>query len=231
MLAQLIARKRISFYACAAQLCSFVFFGGTECFILAVMAFDRFVAISFALRYNAIMNKHVCIAMAAFSWVCSGLCAIMYVAITLQLPFCTQNVIKHFFCELIPLLTIACADITITQRVLMVTGSVFQLLMPLLVVLFSYFCIFVTIIGIPSSRGRYKAFSTCTSHLIVITVTIGPAVFMYLKPAYKNSEHQDKLFSVFYTVGSPAVNPIIYSLRNKDVKKALQKLPKKYRFI
>ncbi|XP_078504467.1 olfactory receptor 2D3-like [Lissotriton helveticus] len=223
MLLQLIARKRMTFSACAAQLYTFLLLACTETLLLSVMAYDRFVSISLALRYNVIMSKSACIKLMACCWVCGSLLAALDAVFILLLPFCGHNVIDHFFCEPNALVKMACVNTYITEMVILFVG-VMVLLIPILVILFSYTRIVVTIVGIRSSAGRYKAFSTCASHLIVVTMAIGPAIFMYMKPTSKNLEKQEKLFSVFYTVMPSALNPIIYSLRNKDVKRALWKL-------
>ncbi|XP_078504459.1 olfactory receptor 2D2-like [Lissotriton helveticus] len=223
MLVQLIGRNRIQYSACAAQMYIFMVLACTECLLLAVMAYDRFVAISLALRYNLIMSKPVCITLATCCWVSGSLLAVLDTFFTLQVSFCDNNIIDHFFCEPSALVKIACTDSFIAEMVIFFVGGV-VLLVPIFICLFSYISIIITIVGIRSAEGRYKAFSTCISHMIVITLTGGPALFMYMKPVSKKQDNQEKMVSLFYTVIPPALNPIIYSLRNRDVKKALQKL-------
>ncbi|XP_078504466.1 olfactory receptor 2D3-like [Lissotriton helveticus] len=229
MLGQLITRKRMTFHACQAQLYTFMIFACTETLLLSVMAYDRFVSISFALRYNEIMSKLVCIKLMACCWICGSLLATMDFVFTLKLPFCGHNVVDHFFCELNAIIKMACGDTFSTEMVIFIVG-VLAILFPAVVILFSYTRIVVTIVGIRSSEGRYKAFSTCASHLIVVIMGSGAAIFMYMKPVSKSSENQEKYFSVLYTVMPSVMNPIIYSLRNNEVKRALKKVTRTYIF-
>ncbi|KAJ1158925.1 hypothetical protein NDU88_011597 [Pleurodeles waltl] len=223
MLMQLNGRKTLQFSACAAQMYIFLLLACTECLLLAVMAYDRFVATSLALRYNLIMCKPVCITLVMCCWLSGSLLAVLETFFTLQVSFCDNNVIDHFFCEPSALVKIACADSLIAEIVIFSVGGL-VLLVPIFICLFSYSSIIITIVGIRSVKGRHKAFSTCISHMVVISLTGGPALFMYMKPVSKRQENQEKIVSLFYTVIPPALNPVIYSLRNKDVKKALQKL-------
>ncbi|XP_078504464.1 olfactory receptor 2D3-like [Lissotriton helveticus] len=229
MLLQLIARKRMTFSACAAQLYTFLLFACTETLLLSLMAYDRFVSISLALRYNAIMSKSACIKLMACCWIGGCLLAVLDSVFTLTLPFCGHNVVEHFFCELNALIKMTCGDTYSSEMVIFLVG-VLSVLFPTVVILFSYTRIVVTIIGIRSSEGRYKAFSTCASHLIVIIMGSGAAIFMYLRPVSRNSGNKDKYFSVLYTVMPSVMNPIIYSLKNKDVKRALKKITRTYIF-
>ncbi|XP_078504463.1 olfactory receptor 5M11-like [Lissotriton helveticus] len=232
MLAQIIEQKRMSMSACAVQLYSFVLLANTECFLLAVMAFDRFVAISLALRYNVIMSKTVCITTVTFCWLSSSLSALLETVFTLQLSFCGHSVINHFFCDPSAVVKIACGD-TIIMDMIIVCVAAYAELIPLIIILFSYTRIAITVMGIHSSEGRYKAFSTCASHLIVVSISAVPAGVMYLKPVSKHSFttfNNEKLISVFYTVIHPVLNPIVYGLRNKDVKMALQKITRRFVF-
>ncbi|XP_078504468.1 olfactory receptor 2D3-like [Lissotriton helveticus] len=223
LLNQLIASRRMSFSGCAAQMYTYLFLGGTECVLLAVMGYDRYVAILFPLRYTCIINKSACIILAGFCWASGCLVALLDTVFTLQLPLCGNNVIDHFFCEATTYIKMACADAFIAKMVIFSVG-IFVLLMPCIFTFMSYIRIIFTIVGIQSSEGRYKAFSTCASHLIVVTIFYGTAIFMYMKPVSKDSGGLEKMVSVFYTVTPPMLNPIIYSMRNKDVKMALNKV-------
>ncbi|XP_078503324.1 olfactory receptor 2D3-like [Lissotriton helveticus] len=222
LLHQLMISKRMSFSRCAAQMYTYLLLGCTECLLLAVMAYDRYVAILFPLRYTIIISRSVFIKLASFCWLSGSIMALLDTVFTLQLPLCGNNVIDHFFCEATTLVKMACADSYVAEMVIFSVG-IFVLLIPSLVILISYSCIIVTIIGIRSSEGRYKAFSTCASHLIVVSMIYGTAIFMYMKPVSKSSGNQEKMVSVFYTVMHPMLNPMIYSLRNKDVKASLKK--------
>ncbi|XP_069461210.1 olfactory receptor 2D3-like [Ambystoma mexicanum] len=219
----LASRKSMSFSACAAQMYAFMLLGCTEGILLAAMSFDRYVAISSPLRYNVIMSKSVCVALAVFCWLSGTVMGTLDTVFTLVLPFCSQNVIDHFFCESTALLKLACADTHITETVMFYV-AIYVLLIPTSIIILSYLRILVAILGIRTAAGRYKAFSTCGSHLIVVTMFYGTAIFMYMKPASQKSDYLDKMVSVFYTVSPPLLNPMIYSLRNKDVKMAMQKV-------
>ncbi|XP_069092585.1 olfactory receptor 2D3-like [Pleurodeles waltl] len=223
MLSQLLTKRTISFTSCAAQMYTYLLLGCSECVLLAVMAYDRYVAIVFPLRYTVIMKKSVCVTLAVFCWTSGSAMSFLDTFFTLQLPLCGSYVINHFFCEATTLIKMACVDTFSTEMVIFSVG-IFVLLFPSLFTLLSYVRIIVTIVGIRSSAGRKKAFSTCASHLIVVTIFYGTAIFMYMKPVSKNSSNQDKMVSVFYTVTPPMLNPLIYSLRNKDVKIALNKV-------
>ncbi|KAJ1158966.1 hypothetical protein NDU88_011638 [Pleurodeles waltl] len=213
----------MSFSRCAAQMYTYLLLGCTECVLLAIMAYDRYIAIVFPLRYTIIISRTVFIKLAIFCWLCGGIMALLDTVFTLQLPLCSNNVIDNFFCEATTLVKMACADSYVAEMVIFSVG-IFVLLIPSLVILISYSCIVVAIIRIRSSEGRYKAFSTCVSHLIVVTMTYGTAIFIYMKPVSTSSGNQEKLVSVFYTAMPPMLNPMIYSLRNKDVKSALKKM-------
>ncbi|XP_078503322.1 olfactory receptor 2D3-like [Lissotriton helveticus] len=225
LLAQLLLRRTISFNACAAQMYTCLLLGGTECVLLAVMAYDRYVAIVFPLRYTVIMSRPVCITLASCCWLSGGLMALVDTYFTLRLPLCGANIINNFFCEAPTLLKMVCVDIFVTQMVIF-SAAIFIVLIPFLFTAISYTRIIITIVRLRSSEARLKAFSTCASHLVVVTIFFSTVISMYLKPASKTSEseNQDKIFAVFYTVTPPMLNPMIYSLRNKDVKRAVHKL-------
>ncbi|XP_069461208.1 olfactory receptor 2D2-like [Ambystoma mexicanum] len=228
MLVQLLlAGRRISFLACATQMYSYLLLGCTECVLLAVMAYDRCVAISFPLRYVVIMRKSICVAIGACCWLSGMLTGMLVTVFTLQVPLCTSNVINHFFCEATALLKIACGDTFLAETVIFSAATV-VLLIPSFVILFTYISIITTILGIRTDEGRYKTFSTCASHLVVVVLFYSTGIFLYMKPVSKNSANQEKLYSLFYTVTPPMLNPLIYSLRNQEVKMALQKIAKRH---
>ncbi|XP_001367724.3 olfactory receptor 13D1-like [Monodelphis domestica] len=215
-------RKSISFTRCALQMILSLGLGCTECILLAVMAFDRYVAICNPLRYTIIMNNGLCVQMAAWTWIIGCLNTLLPSVLALIKPFC-GNVIDHLTCEILALLKLICGDISINVLLLTV-GSILYLLTPLLLIFFSYVFILSTILRINSSEGRKKAFSTCSAHLTVVILFYGSALFMYMKPKSKDTQIFDEIFGLSYGVITPMLNPIIYSLRNKEVKDAVVKL-------
>ncbi|XP_004481463.1 olfactory receptor 13H1-like [Dasypus novemcinctus] len=212
----------ISFTSCYAPMTIALFLGLTECLFLAVMAYGRFVAISNPLHYTIIMNNQVCIQLAMLSWASAFLLAIIPV-IAIPAHFCVHNVINHFTSEVQAQLKLVCSN-TPASLILGLIISVFTLSPPFTFILISYFCIVVAVLRIHSAQARLKAFSTCGSHLTVVTIFYGMAIYMYLKPQSKESQEQDKVISAFYGVVTPMLNPFIYTLRNKDVKNALRKI-------
>ncbi|KAK7800358.1 hypothetical protein U0070_001251 [Myodes glareolus] len=225
----LTPRKSISFSACAVQMFLSFAMGATECVLLSMMAFDRYVAICNPLRYPVVMSKAAYVPMAAGSWAGGITNSIVQTSLAMRLPFCGDNVINHFTCEILAVLKLACADITINVISMVVANMIF-LAIPVLFIFVSYVFILVTILRIPSAEGRRKAFSTCSAHLTVVIVFYGTILFMYRKPKSKDplgadkQDLADKLISLFYGVVTPMLNPIIYSLRNKDVRAAVRNL-------
>nr|XP_005910031.1 PREDICTED: olfactory receptor 2S2 [Bos mutus] len=225
----LTPRKTIPFSACAVQMFLSFAMGATECVLLGMMAFDRYVAICNPLRYPEVMSKAVYVPMAAGSWVAGSTSAMVQTSLAMRLPFCGDNVINHFTCEILAVLKLACADISI-NIISMAMANVIFLGIPVLFIFFSYVFIIATILKIPSAEGRKKAFSTCSAHLTVVVIFYGTILFMYGKPKSKDplgadkQDVADKLTSLFYGVVTPMLNPIIYSLRNKDVKAAVRNL-------
>ncbi|XP_005362158.1 olfactory receptor 13C7 [Microtus ochrogaster] len=225
----LTPRKSISFSACAVQMFLSFAMGATECVLLSMMAFDRYVAICNPLRYPVIMSKAAYVPMAAGSWAGGIAASTVQTSLAMRLPFCGDNVINHFTCEILAVLKLACADITINVISMGVTNIIF-LGVPVLFISLSYTFILTTILRIPSAEGRRKAFSTCSAHLTVVIVFYGTILFMYGKPKSKDplgadkQDLADKLISLFYGVVTPMLNPIIYSLRNKDVRAAVRNL-------
>lgn len=196
-----------------------------ECLLLAIMAYDRMIAISNPLHYSVITNGPLCVWLAAISWGTSLVLTAMLI-LSLQLHFRGANVINHFVCEILSLLKLACSVISLNELMILITG-VFTLLLPFEFVLLSYVQIATGVLRIHSAQGRLKAFSTCGSHLTVVTIFYGTAISMYIKPQSKSSPNQDKFISVFYGALTPMLNPLIYSLRNKDVKQAMRKVMEK----
>ncbi|XP_040188440.1 olfactory receptor 1020-like [Rana temporaria] len=211
----------ISLHGCAAQMFFSLVLGATECFLLALMAYDRFAAICKPLHYNSIMNKNLCSGLALSAWSGAVVNATIHVILTFQLPFCRSHHVNHFFCEMPPLLRLSCKDTRLNELVMYVSAAILCVC-AFLLILISYVRIITTILKISSSQGRRKAFSTCTSHLTVVTLFYGTIMFIYLRPRSSFSE-TDKAVSIVYTAITPMLNPIIYSIRNKDVKSSIVK--------
>ncbi|XP_003423418.3 olfactory receptor 5AP2-like [Loxodonta africana] len=221
-----VENKAISFNGCAAQFYFFGSFLGTECFLLAMMAYDRYAAIWNPLWYPILMSGRICFILVATSFLAGFGNGAIHTGMTFRLSFCGSNRINHFYCDIPPLLKISCSDTYINGIVTMASSS-FNVITCVVIVLISYLSIFITILRMPSAEGRYKAFSTCASHLTAVTIFFGTILFMYLRPTSSYSMKQDKVVSVFYTVVIPMLNPLIYSLKNKDVKEALKKVLQK----
>uniref|UniRef100_A0A8D0C902 Olfactory receptor n=1 Tax=Salvator merianae TaxID=96440 RepID=A0A8D0C902_SALMN len=217
----LSASRTISFAGCTAQLYFFAAFVDAECYILAVMAYDRYVAICNPLLYSPIMSRSLCIRLLLGSYIAGTTSAIIHTTATFSLYYCNSNLINHFFCDVPPLLEISCSD-TYLNEILLFAFAGFVGLSSLWIILISYIFILATILRMAS--GRLKAFSTCGSHFTGVTLFYGAGIYMYLRPTSVYALDQDKWASVFYTVVIPMLNPLIYSLRNKDVKKAIKKL-------
>ncbi|XP_010843179.1 PREDICTED: olfactory receptor 2A14-like [Bison bison bison] len=198
-------------------------FAHTECLILVVMSYDRYVAICHPLHYVITMSWRVCTVLAITSWVLSFLLALVHLVLFLRLPFCGPHEINHFFCEILSVLKLACADTWLNQVVIFL-ACVFILLGPLCLVLGSYARILAAILRIQSTEGRRKAFSTCSSHLCVVGLFFGSAIIMYMAPKSRHPEEQQKVLSLFYSLFNPMLNPLIYSLRSKEVKAAFRRV-------
>ncbi|XP_012506028.1 PREDICTED: olfactory receptor 2A14 [Propithecus coquereli] len=223
MLGNLVKQKKtISFVPCIMQTFLYLAFAHTECLILVVMSYDRYVAICHPLHYTAIMSWRVCIVLAITSWVFSFLLALVHLVLILRLPFCGPHEINHFFCEILSVLKLACADTRLNQVVIF-SACVFILVGPLCLVLVSYSRILLAILRIQSGEGRRKAFSTCSSHLCVVGLFFGSAIVMYVAPKSRHPEEQQKVLFLFYSFFNPMLNPLIYSLRNAEVKGALRR--------
>ncbi|XP_003462520.2 olfactory receptor 2A12-like [Cavia porcellus] len=215
----LYPRRTISWGACVAQMFIFLVLGIAECILYAIMAYDRYIAICFPLHYFLLMNRIICIKMVIVCWSISLTGALIYTVFTMHLPYCGPYRINHFFCEVPAVLKLACADTFLNDHLNFMLGFIL-LLIPLSLILASYVRIFASILRIRSSQGRLKSFSTCASHITVVTMFYGPAMIMYMRPSSWHDPEQDKKLALFYNVISAFLNPIIYSLRNKDVKGA-----------
>ncbi|XP_052569698.1 olfactory receptor 2D3 [Peromyscus californicus insignis] len=216
-------RKTISFIGCSIQIVVFLLAGCTECALLAVMSYDRYVAVCKPLHYSTIMTQRVCVQLAVVSWISGALACSVDSAFTLCIPYQGQNIINHYFCEPPALLKLASADTYNAEMALFLVGVII-LLAPVSLILVSYWNIISTVIRMQSGEGRLKVFSTCGSHLTVVVLYYGSGIFAYMRPNSKTMSEKDKVISVFYSVMTSMLNPIIYSLRNKDVKEALGKL-------
>ncbi|KAG8449887.1 hypothetical protein GDO86_016530 [Hymenochirus boettgeri] len=214
LLANTLSRdKSITFWGCATQVFSLGVLGGTECVILTIMAYDRYIAICQPLRYNKIMNEKFCIHVATGSWSVSIVSAAIHAFFTFQLPFCRSNNINQFFCEMPPLFQLSCKE-TWFNEIYMYAEAGLYVLICFLLTLISYISIISTIMKISSTGGRYKTFYTCASHLTVVTLFYGNILITYMQPKSSYSPTRDRAFSLFYTVVTPMLNPIIYSIRN-----------------
>ncbi|XP_032639181.1 olfactory receptor 10A7-like [Chelonoidis abingdonii] len=217
----LVELRTISYSGCIAQMCFFSLLGTAECLLLAAMAYDRFMAICHPLCYVFAMNRRVCGCLVAGSWLGGVAVALIQTALIAKVPFCGSNAIDHFFCDIVPLIQLACGDTSVNWTELLAVAT-FVVIIPFGMILVSYICIISTILRMPSAEGRGKAFSTCSSHLMGVFLFYGTCCMMYLSPTSSNSLGIDKLFALLYTMVTPMLNPIIYCLRNKEVKGALR---------
>uniref|UniRef100_A0A8C3W258 Olfactory receptor family 2 subfamily D member 2 n=1 Tax=Catagonus wagneri TaxID=51154 RepID=A0A8C3W258_9CETA len=221
-LAHLLSRKKvISFTRCAAQLLLFLIFGCSQCALLVAMSYDRYVAICNPPQYPGIMTWRLCVQMAAGSWTSGTVVSVVDTTFTLRRPYRGSNNVAHFFCEAPALLILASTDTRASEMAVFLMGVV-VLLVPVSLILVSYGHIVVTVVRMKSAPGRLKAFSTCGSHLVMVILFYGSGIITYVTP--KSSKEQKKLLSVFYAIVTPMLNPLIYSLRNKDVMGALRKI-------
>ncbi|XP_036733023.2 olfactory receptor 5W2-like [Manis pentadactyla] len=224
MLVDIFAKnKSIPIVGCALQFLIFCIFEDAECLLLAAMAFDRYKAISNPLLYTVNMSSTVCSLLTAGIYMVGFTDALIYTTFIFRLCFCGSNVINHFFCDAPPLLLLSCSDTQVNELMLFIVFGLIEL-SSISGVLVSYCYIILSVLKIHSAEGRLKAFSTCTSHLTAVAIFQGTMLFMYFRPSYSYSLDQDKMSSLFYTLVIPMLNPLIYSLRNKDVKEALKKL-------
>ncbi|XP_047735272.1 olfactory receptor 1009-like [Prionailurus viverrinus] len=222
-------RKAISFLGCALQQWFFGFFVAAECFLLASMAYDRYVAICNPLLYSVAMSQRLCIQLVVGPYVIGFMNTMTHTTNAFRLPFCGPNVINHFFCDMSPLLSLVCADTRLTELVVFVVDGAVGVFSGL-TILISYIYILVAIMKIHSVDGRRKAFSTCSSHLTAVSILYGTIFFIYVRPRASLSLDLNKVVSVFYTAVIPMLNPLIYSLRNKEVKDAIHRTAAKRKF-
>ncbi|XP_053415766.1 olfactory receptor 5B2-like [Nycticebus coucang] len=223
MAGMLIGDKIISHHACAAQMFFYAAFVTTESFLLATMAFDRHAAVCKPLHYTTTMTSTTCVLLVTGSYICGLFETSIHVFLTFHLSFCHSNVVNHFFCDIPPLLALSCSDIY-TNEIVLFTLAAFNVFFTLLVILNSYLFIFVAILKMHSAEGQKKAFSTCASHFTTVSIFYATVIFMYLQPSSFHSMDTDKIASVFYSMVIPMLNPLVYSLRNKEVKNAFKKV-------
>ncbi|XP_055972192.1 olfactory receptor 10A3-like [Sorex fumeus] len=216
-------KTTITFAGCFAQMYFIIFLGGTECFLLGAMAYDRYAAICHPLSYPVIMNESVFVRLVMLSWITWIMVATVQTTWVFSFPFCASNEINHLFCETPPVLELVCADIFLFE-IYAFTGTILIILLPFLLIILSYIRILFAILKMPSTTGRQKAFSTCASHLTSVTLFYGTAILTYLQPKSGYSPETKKLMSLAYSLLTPLLNPLIYSLRNSEMKRALMKL-------
>ncbi|XP_066485801.1 olfactory receptor 6P1-like [Tiliqua scincoides] len=218
----LLGEKTITLGGCLTQLFFFLSLASSECFLLATMAYDRYLAICHPLHYASLMNHRICTILSLASWLGGFLASFPSVVMISNLRFCSKSTIRHFFCDLSPLLTLSCTDTSFIER-LDFLAALAVLMTSLLVTGMSYASIFCTVAKIPSTKGKRKAFSTCVSHLTVVSMFYATTIFMYARPKAIGTFDLNKMVSILYTVVAPFLNPIIYSLRNRDVRETLRR--------
>ncbi|XP_061447575.1 olfactory receptor 5V1-like [Rhineura floridana] len=224
MLVNLLSESNtISFAGCVLQLHFLVGLAGTEVFLLAAMAYDRFVAICNPLRYTVIMSKKLCLQMTAGTWITGFFNSLLHTVMTFTLPFCKSNRVNQYYCDIPPVMALSCASTYVAEMVVLIVGGILGV-GAFLVTLVSYIHIISTILRIRSTQGKRKAFSTCASHLIVVCLFNGSITFTYIRPSSSHHPDRDRLVSMLYGVITPMLNPLIYSLRNKEVKGALKRM-------
>nr|XP_056720525.1 olfactory receptor 10A7-like [Euleptes europaea] len=217
--------KRISYIGCAAQMFFLLFLGASECFLLAAMAYDRYVAICKPLMYMAIMNEKVCFSLTVLSWFLGNLVSLVQTVWVFTLPFCGSK-INYFFCDIPPLIKLSCID-TSSYEMQLFTATILVILTPFSLILVSYILIISNILKMATVEGRQKAFSTCSSHLLVVTLYYGSGSLIYLKPKSIYSQDSNKVLALMYTTITPMLNPMIYSLRNKEISEAMKRMVNK----
>ncbi|XP_037020006.2 olfactory receptor 13 [Artibeus jamaicensis] len=218
----------ISFAGCMTQTFLFLTFALTECLLLVVMSYDRYVAICLPLRYSTIMSWGVCLTLAVTSWISAVLLSLVHLVLLLPLPFCGPQKVNHFFCEILAVLKLACAD-THLNKIMVLAGAALVLVGPLSAIVVSYSYILRTALKIQSAEGRQKAFSTCSSHLGVVGLFYGTAIIMYVGPQHGDPQEKKKYLLLFHSLFNPMLNPLIYSLRNREVNAALRRRLEKER--
>ncbi|XP_041584080.1 olfactory receptor 2T29-like [Vulpes lagopus] len=220
---QVMGVNKISVPECGMQMFLYLTLVGSEFFLLAAMAYDRYVAICHPLRYPILMNHRVCLLLVSSSWILGSVDGFMLTPVTMTFPFCSSREIHHFFCEVPAVMKLSCSDTSLYET-LMYLCCVLMLLIPVTVISSSYSFILFTIHRMNSAEGRKKAFATCSSHMMVVILFYGAAIYTYMLPTSYHTPEKDMIVSVFYTILTPVLNPLIYSLRNKDVTRALKKM-------
>ncbi|XP_006874075.1 PREDICTED: olfactory receptor 1361-like [Chrysochloris asiatica] len=218
----ILRSQTISFFECLTQMYFFIMFGNMDNFLLAVMAYDRFVAICHPLHYTTKMTHQLCALLVAGSWVIAILNSLLHTLLMTRLSFCADNTIPHFFCDATPLLKLSCSDTYLNEMMIFTEGALIMMT-PFVCILVSYICITWAVLIVPSTQGKWKAFSTCGSHLAVVSLFYGTIIAVYFNPSSSHSAEKELVAAVMYTVVTPMLNPFIYSLRNKDMKGALTK--------
>ncbi|XP_049751994.1 olfactory receptor 1L6-like [Elephas maximus indicus] len=222
----LTQRKTILFAQCLTQMYFFVAFGITDSFLLAAMAIDRYVAICNTLHYTSTMSPRHCLLLVMASWMVSHLHSLTHTILMARLSFCGSNIIHHFFCDVQPLLTLSCSDTSVNELLAFTEGSL-VIMSPFIFIIVSYVYITRAVLRVPSGGGRYKVFSTCGSHLMIVALFYGTIISVYIRPSSTYSVTKDRVATVIYTIVTPTLNPFIYSFRNKDMKQALRKLTRR----
>ncbi|XP_006876527.1 PREDICTED: olfactory receptor 10V1-like [Chrysochloris asiatica] len=225
-----MGRIPISFTGCGTQMFFFVFLGSADCILLGIMAYDRFVAIRDPLSYTLIMSWQLCTQLAMGALVMGFILALLLTVFIFHLPFCVYNRVTHFYCDVLPVLRLACGDTQMPEAMIFIT-SVIILTIPFSLISISYIFIVATILKMHSAEGRHRAFSTCSSHLTVVLLQYGCCSLIYLRPSSSYNPEMGRAVSVVYTFVTPLLNPLIYSMRNKELKDALNKVIKRYVLI
>ncbi|XP_066468820.1 olfactory receptor 1468-like [Tiliqua scincoides] len=215
--------KTISYGGCLTQMYSYMAFGNTDSFLLASMAYDRYLAICHPFRYTTLMNHKRCLFLVAGCWLLASLHSLLYTVMMSRLSFCSSQEIPQFFCEFYPLLELVCSDTSTIKTTALIEGFL-DVLVPFVLIVISYACIFYTILNVTSTDGNYKAFSTCGSHLSVVVLFYGTLCWVYLQPSSRKSDQKQIVPSLMYTLVTPMLNPFIYTLRNKEMNAALRRL-------
>ncbi|XP_030403456.1 olfactory receptor 13A1-like [Gopherus evgoodei] len=216
-------KKTISFDGCIAQLFAFTLSSGTELVLLTAMSYDRYVAICHPLRYVNLMSKDICISLAAGVWAVGTINSLVHTLLMLRLDFCGPNLIQHFFCEIPPVLALSCSS-TYLNEIMIFMADIFLAMVNFLLTTVSYSFIIIAIFKIQSSKGKQRAFSTCSSHLLVVSLYYSTIIYTYIRPTSSYSLDKDKMVAIMYTLVTPTLNPVIYSLRNNEIKVAIRKI-------
>nr|XP_051692224.1 olfactory receptor 1F1 [Oryctolagus cuniculus] len=218
-----LGSQAISYSGCLTQMYFLFMFVDMDNFLLAVMAYDRFVAVCHPLHYTTRMTRQLCVLLVAGSWVIANLNVLLHTLLMARLSFCGDNAIPHFFCDVTPLLKLSCSDTRLNEAMILTEGAL-VMIAPFVCILASYAHITCAVLRVPSTRGRWKAFSTCGSHLAVVSLFYGTIIAVYFSPSSSHSAEKDTAATVLYTVVTPMLNPFIYSLRNRDLKAALRRV-------